>query len=213
MSTSKSHERYVVSALLARAEAGDEAAWGSLLERDKERLLRSVRLRMDVRLQRRIDPMDVLQEAFLEASKRRCEFFELHQMPFFVWLRLITLQKLAELHRHHIGTKARDARRDLSLFDRMPPATSAVLAANLLGQTTTPSQIAAEVELEGKVRAILDGMDEHDHEIIALRNFEQLSNVEAAAVLNILPSTASSRYLRALEKLKQALQSLGIEEV
>jgi hypothetical protein len=29
-------------------------------------------------------------------------------MPFFLWLRFLTAQKLLVLHRHHLGTKARD---------------------------------------------------------------------------------------------------------
>ena len=193
-----------VNDLLRHAVGGDQSAWGRLLLAHENRLTRMVKLRLDPRLNGRVDAADVVQEAFVQATKRRAEYFELDSMPFFIWLRLISMQKLAELHRHHLGVKARDAARDVSLFS-LPPATSAVLAAHLLGQTTTPSQQVARDEIEQRVRHVLDGMEQIDREIIALRNFEQLSNIEAASVIGIGASTASSRYIRALKKLKAIL--------
>jgi len=198
-----------LDALLQRSRNGDEAAWGEVLVAQQDRLLRMVRLRLDPRLSARIEPADVIQESFAQATTRRAEYFRLDAMPFFVWLRLITVQKLAELHRHHLGVKARDAARDVSMFTPGSPATSAVLATRLLGQTTTPSQQAARDEIEERVREVLDGMEDVDREIIALRNFEQLSNIEAAGVIGIGASTASSRYLRALKKLKAILGEMS----
>jgi RNA polymerase sigma-70 factor (ECF subfamily) len=196
------------ASLLRRCRQGDEAAWGELLLQHQERLMRMIQLRIDPRLRGRIDPADVVQESFLQASKRREEYFDQSDLPFFVWLRLLTVQKLAELHRHHLGVKARDAGRDVSLFSPAAPATSAVLAAQLLGQTTTPSQDVAREEIEQRVRDVLESMDEIDREVIALRNFEQLSNLEAASVLGIGASAASSRYIRALKKLKDVLSDM-----
>ena len=111
--------------LLRRASEGDQVAWGQLLLMHEGRLTRTVRLRMDPRLNGRVDAADVVQESFAQATKRRPEYFELDSMPFFIWLRLITVQKLAEVHRHHLGVKARDAARDVSMFAPASPATSA----------------------------------------------------------------------------------------
>ena len=44
--------------------------------------------------------------------------------------------------------------------------------------------------------------------MLALRHFEELSNLETAAVLGIQPAAASKRYVRALERLKGALEKL-----
>jgi RNA polymerase sigma-70 factor (ECF subfamily) len=44
--------------------------------------------------------------------------------------------------------------------------------------------------------------------VLALRHFEQLSNVETAEVLGIKPTAASNRYVRALERLKQILSQM-----
>jgi RNA polymerase sigma-70 factor, ECF subfamily len=51
---------------LLRQRPGDADAIGRVWERYRSRLLRVVRLRMDHRLQGRIDASDVLQEAFVD---------------------------------------------------------------------------------------------------------------------------------------------------
>jgi RNA polymerase sigma-70 factor (ECF subfamily) len=51
-------------------------------------------------------------------------------------------------------------------------------------------------------------MDPLDREVLALRHFEQLNNGEVAATLGINESTASSRYLRALKRLKDEVQNI-----
>ena len=48
-------------------------------------------------------------------------------------------------------------------------------------------------------------MEALDREILALRHFEQLTNAEVAATLEMHESMASSRYLRALKRLKDEL--------
>jgi RNA polymerase sigma-70 factor (ECF subfamily) len=55
----------------------------------------------------------------------------------------------------------------------------------------------------------LEELDDLDREIVALRHFEDLTNDEAAAELAITPAAASKRFVRALVKLKPALESLG----
>jgi RNA polymerase sigma-70 factor (ECF subfamily) len=45
-----------------------------------------VRLRLDCRLQGRIDPSDVLQEAFVDASNRLLDYASNPDFPVFLWL-------------------------------------------------------------------------------------------------------------------------------
>jgi RNA polymerase sigma-70 factor (ECF subfamily) len=52
--------------LLEQAARGDPRALGTLLGRHRHRLRRMVALRMDRRLQGRIDASDVIQEAYLD---------------------------------------------------------------------------------------------------------------------------------------------------
>jgi len=197
--------------LLERADAGDPHALGELLEQSRERLLQIVSFRMDQRLRSRIDPADVVQDAFMEATRRFGEQKRDDRIPFFLWMRLLTLQRLAELHRRNLGVKARDAGREVSIFSGpLPQATSAVIAAQLLGGLTSPSQAAIRVETRLAVEEKLNEMETLDREILVLRHFEKLSNQETAKVLDIKQSAASNRFIRALKKLKAELQEEGL---
>jgi len=192
--------------LLQAAATGDRASWGELLTRHRDRLRRMVALRLDQRLQGRIDASDIVQEACLEANNRLNEYFDNHPMPFFLWLRFLTGQKIVTLHRHHFGMKMRDAGREVPLdYGGAPATTSAGMAAQLMGNNPRPSEVAVQRETQERFQAILESLDPLDREIIALRHFEQLSNAEAAQVLQLQESAASKRYIRAMRRLKEAL--------
>jgi RNA polymerase sigma-70 factor (ECF subfamily) len=196
--------------LLKRAEAGDAQAIGELFERHRARLQRMVELRMDARLQGRIDAADVLQDAYLEVARSLPEYIRSPEIPVFLWLRFITGRKLQALHRHHLGTGLRDASRDISIFrGALPQASSQMLAAQLVGRFTSPSEAAARAEIQLRVQEALNSLEPLDRELLALRHFEQLTNFEAAQVLEISPAAAGSRFVRALKRLKKILETSG----
>jgi RNA polymerase sigma-70 factor (ECF subfamily) len=206
MEPSKSDTSSETNELLDRLAAGEKELWGTLLAKHRERLRCMVSLRLDRRLQGRIDPSDVIQEAYLDASVQLSDYLQKRSIPFFLWLRLITAQRLVALHRHHIGTKARDAGREVALYaGSFPEASSAALAAQLLGHDTKPSEAAMRAEQALRLQEALNNMDPMDREVLALRHFEQLSNGETAHVLEIKESAASKRYVRALQRLKDIL--------
>jgi RNA polymerase sigma-70 factor (ECF subfamily) len=165
-------------------------------------------------LQGRIDPSDVIQEAFLDASRRVDEYTALPAMPPFHWLRFLTAQRLATLHRIHLGVKGRDASREVSLHSGpLPSADSRSLAAQHLGRLTTPSRAAIRAEIQIKIQEALNAMEPIDREILALRHFEELSKSETAAVLGLHKAAASNRYVRALRRLKDSLAPiLGLSD-
>jgi RNA polymerase sigma-70 factor (ECF subfamily) len=202
------------SDLVNRAADGDKQALNLLFDRFRDRLKRMVRLRLNPRLRSRLDESDVLQEAFLEMSKRLDEYLREPQIPFFIWLRHMTGLKLTELHRHHLGTQLRDAGRELSLHPgAMPAASSIALAEQLLGKLTSPTQAAVKAEMRIRLQEALNSMGEIDREILALRHFEQLTNKEAAEILGLSASTTSERHLNAIKRLRRILQqSPGFSE-
>jgi RNA polymerase sigma-70 factor (ECF subfamily) len=192
--------------LLERAAEGDQAVWGALLARHRDRLRRMVALRLDHRLQGRIDPSDVLQEVYLQAAAHLADYLRQPAMPFYLWLRGIAGNKLLELHRHHLGARLRDASREVSLYrGSMPQTSSAALAAQLLGKDTRPSEAAVRAEMKVRLQEALNRMDPLDREVLALRHFEQLSTAEAAQVLGVETKAAGKRYLRALQRLRDIL--------
>jgi RNA polymerase sigma-70 factor, ECF subfamily len=195
--------------LLQRVGAGDQAALAALFARYRARLRAMVRLRLDRRLQGRVDPSDVLQEAYLDLSHRAAEYLANPTIPFFLWLRLLTGQRLLAVHRQHLGAQMRDAGLEVSLHrGALPEATSASLAAQLLGQFTSPTQAAVRAEMQLRLQEALNSMDSLDREVLVLRHFEELTNNEAAEVLGLQKAAASNRYMRALKRLKQILTSV-----
>jgi RNA polymerase sigma-70 factor (ECF subfamily) len=196
--------------LLERAVAGDMQALGELFERHRGRLEQMVRLRLDRRLQGRLDPADVLQEAYLDVTRRFPEYVTNPALPFFLWLRLITGQRLVDLHRQHLGAKMRSAGLEVSLHrGGLPAASSASLAELLMGRLTSASRAAIRAETQFRVQEALNTMDPIDREVLVLRHFEDLSNSEAARVLGIQEAAASKRYIRALKRLKELLNALA----
>jgi RNA polymerase sigma-70 factor (ECF subfamily) len=198
-----------VSDLLRRAAAGDEQALQELFGRYRDRLKRMVHLRLNRRLQGRVDDSDVLQEAYLDVSRRLNEYLANPTLPFFLWLRHLAGLKLAEVHRRHLGTQLRDAEREVTLHrGGLPEADSVSLANQLLGKLTTPSQAAIKAETRLFVQEALNSMDPVDREVLALKHFEQLSTSEIAEVLGLSKAGAGSRYLRAIKRLREILQRL-----
>jgi RNA polymerase sigma-70 factor, ECF subfamily len=198
-----------VDDLLQRIQRGDERALVALFAQYRDRLRRMVRLRLDRRLQGRIDPSDVLQDAYLDVARRAGEYVANPSVPVFLWLRLITGQRLMALQRQHLGAQMRDAGQEVSLYrGAWPQATSVSLAALLLGRLTSPTQAAQRAEMQIRLQEVINAMDPLDREVLTLRHFEELSNVETAEVLGIETSAASKRYIRALRRLKAILNAV-----
>src|SRR5262245_28180817 len=189
-----------VQDLLRRMAGGDQHALAEAFGRYRGRLRRMVLLRLDRRLQGRIDASDVLQEAYLDMAQRVAEYAAHPTLPLFLWLRLLTGQRLLIIHRQHLQAKMRDVGQEVSLYrGALPQASSQSLAALLLGRLTSPSLAALRAEMQQRLQEALNGMEPLDREVLTLRHFEELSNGETAQVLGVSKSAASNRYVRALD--------------
>jgi len=195
--------------LLERARDGDRAALSELLARHRSRLRLMVEMRLDARLQSRLDASDVIQDAFVDVTARFDEYARDPKFPLFLWLRLVVGERLLKLHRHHLGAQMRDAGREVSLYrGALPAASSAALAAQLLGKHTSPTEAAVRAERILRLQQALNTLEPVDREILSLRHFEELTAAEAARVLEIEEAAAAKRYFRALRRLKAVLAEM-----
>jgi RNA polymerase sigma-70 factor (ECF subfamily) len=199
---------------LGRLQRGDQQALATLFTRHSDRLRRMVEFRLDERLRGRVAASDVLQEAYIDALKRVPHIPAEPEVPFFIWLRSVTVQRLIQVHRQHLGARARDAAREIRFGHGDSIEVGSEKMAELIGDFTSPSQAVQRGESRARLKEALDRLDPIDREVLALRHFEELSNNEVAALLGIRTAAASKRYVRAIERLKDALaQAPGSGEV
>lgn len=193
---------------LQRLRDGDPDALGELFDEHQQRLLHIIRVRMDRRMAARVDAEDVLQEVYLDVATRVRHFIDNHSGSFFIWLRLVTNQTMANLYRRHLDTKMRDARRDVSMnTGKTYDTQTRPIAMQLIGHLTSPSKAAIRQESIERLELAIDELKPTDREAIALRHFELLDNKEVAEVLGIKEKAASIRYIRAIRRLKTAICS------
>ncbi len=198
-----------IETLQERVRDGDEGALADLFSRFRDRLWRIVQVRLDPRLLGRVDPDDVLQEAYLDAASRIAHFPNDDAMTPFVWLRLIVGQTLVNVHRRHLNIQMRDASKEVSIHGGTCPQGSAIsMADHLLAHLTSPSQAVLRAELVEQLERAIERMDPIDREVLVLRHDEELSNREIAEVLGIHEKTASMRYIRAIQRLKDVLSRI-----
>ncbi len=158
--------------LIERLRAGDRRALAELFQQHRDRLRRMVELGMDARLQGRIDASDVLQDGFLDLAKRVDSYLSDPNLPAFLGMRLVVRDRLAMIHRHHLGTRMRDVSQEVSLYrDPLPQASSAALAAMLLGRLTSSSKAAIRAEQILQVQEAVNSLDPLDRKIVALAPF------------------------------------------
>jgi RNA polymerase sigma-70 factor (ECF subfamily) len=194
---------------LIRLRNGDQDALADLFAKYRNRLYHIVNIRLDQRLAGRIDADDILQEVYLDAADRIHHYINNHSGSFFVWLRMIATQTMANAFRRHLEAQKRDAKREMSIYagNVVGPA-STPIALQLLGKLTSPSHAAMREETARQLEEAIQGMKPVDREVIVLRHFEQLDNKEVAEVLGIQQKAASIRYIRAIARLKDVVAAI-----
>jgi RNA polymerase sigma-70 factor (ECF subfamily) len=151
---------------------GDRRALAALFDQYCDRLRRMVELRLDPRFRGRLDASDVVQDAFLDAARDLDTYLADPKLPRCSGCGLHVGRRLTTLQRQHLGTRMRDAGREISLFQgALPEVGSAALALMLLGRRISPTQAAQRAERRLRVQDALNNLDAIDREVLALRHF------------------------------------------
>jgi len=199
------NESAEIDMLMAQCRAGNDAALEKLFTKVGPRLRQMVSLRIGPQLSARIDPSDVLQEAYLDAEQKISRYLQKPTVSPFVWLRGVTFDRLAKLQRQHLGTQARTVAREC----RLPENSSVQLVQHFAARTATASEVLNRKEMHSQLQLAIDGLSDDDREVILMRHFEGLTNLEVAEALQIKPTTATMRHGRALARLKEQLCKLS----
>lgn len=193
--------------LLEQVRGGDDDAVNLLIDRHRNALRHLVRMRLDRKIQRRVDVSDVVQDVLIEANRRLKTYLENPVMPFHLWIRHIARDRIIDAHRRHRVSAKRSVDREQPMvipggFDK----SSIILAAQLVDGEKTPAAKTMEKELARRVEEAISDLDDVDAEVIVMRHYEQLTNQEIAQALELSEPAASMRYLRAVRRLRELMQ-------
>lgn len=194
--------------LLAQARQGNDDAVDNLLERHRNSLRRMISLRMDQKIMRRLDVSDVVQDVLVEANRRLSTYLENPVLNFQLWLRQIAKDRIIDAHRRHRTSAKRSIDREQPLVAPGGQDHSTMeLAGQLCDPALTPAAMATQKEIAAQVERAVYELKGNDREIILMRHYEQMSNLETAEALGLAEPAASMRYLRALRKLRVILDN------
>jgi RNA polymerase sigma-70 factor (ECF subfamily) len=171
-----------------------------------------VELRLDRKVQRRVDVSDVVQDVMIEASGRLEKYLDDPVMAFHLWLRQIAWDRIIDTYRRHRVSAKRNMDREQPMVAPAGADHSTMeLAVQLCDPGMTPAAAATARELATRVEAVIQQLDEQDRDIILMRHYEHLSNVEIAKVLGLNPPAASMRYLRAIRRLRELMEDTNTD--
>jgi RNA polymerase sigma factor (sigma-70 family) len=168
---------------IARARAGDVAAYEELVRRYQDVALRTAYLVCP-----ETDVDDAVQEAFLKAYAALSRFRE--GAPFRPWLLRIVANE-ARNRRRSAGRRTGLAQR---AADTAGPAVEA-----------SPEHGYLAAEQRETLLAAINRLRDEDREVIGARFLLELSEAEAAEALGIPRGTVKSRTSRALARLREVL--------
>src|SRR5437762_5858503 len=149
--------------LLTQAKAGDADAVDRLLARHREPIRRMIDLRLDPAIVQRLDASDVVQDVLIEANRRLQDYLKAPSMPFHLWLRHIAKDHIIDAHRRHHQAQKRGVQREQPMHrPAWAERSSLELAGQLMDQDLTPASAAIQEEMQQRLRAAIDQLDDDD---------------------------------------------------
>jgi RNA polymerase sigma-70 factor (ECF subfamily) len=191
--------------LLRRARAGDEDACGQLLEAYRGYLTVLARVELGRDLRGKVDPSDLVQEAFLEAHRDFRQFQGRTEAELRAWLRRILATSLADQTRRYRGTRRRDPRLERQLAAALDRSSQA-LERGLEAPNSSPSDRAEREEDARRLAAALERLPADYRDVLLLRHFEGLTFPEIARRLGRTLDGVKNVWLRGLARLRRALE-------
>ena len=176
--------------LILRAQAGESAAFGELVERYMRRAYYAALGLVGSP----DDAMDISQEAFVRAYKARQRINP--ELPFYAWL----YQILRRLCFNHI----RDRRTRRNRLDDAKDWLTEQSDRRFAGEH--PERAAERAEARRRVQSAIRKLKDREREVLVLKEFEGLRYREIAALLDIPIGTVMSRLYTARRHLAGILE-------
>lgn len=183
--------------LLRKVASGDQDAYDRLFAHAAERVLLFIRIRLGKGLQRKLEPMDVLQETHLAAHRVFSNFEYRHQRSFTHWLCRIADNCLHGLADYHGARKRRPPgalERISRMLDRLGD-----------GKTGPATSVERRDERERLAEA-MGKLAQDERTVLLSRFFQEKTMEELAHELGRSPSAAQRLLARATSRLGEIMK-------
>ncbi len=194
------------SELVIAAKRGDNEQLGLLLESYRGYLYMLAHRYLSQRLQRRIDPGDLVQITFLEAKRDWDQFRGNSPGECAAWLRNILKNNVATAVARHITSQKRSLTREIQASQVGNDDSQAQWLVSLPGSTTSPSRRAMKAEAAQQLFEALHTIPETQAEAIRLRYLEGLSLAEIVDRMGKSETAVAGLLKRGLQKLRDSIQ-------
>lgn len=195
--------------LLSQALDGDKEALGVLLENYKPYLLALARRYLDERLQRRLDPNDIVQTTFMEAYRDFGDFRGVEIASLLAWLRHILHNNVATAHQRHLMAQKRSAKKEAHGNVENSSGNLLPLVDILPSEASTPSQRVMRNEAAADLFVTLQRLPETQAQAILLRYIEGFSLAEISQAMEKSEDAVAGLLKRGLRSLRKHMANEG----
>lgn len=192
-------------ALLQEARSGSIEALGELLEDCRDYLLRIAYRELPPSLQSKVDPADVVQETFIEATRDFANFRGKTKPQLLGWLRGILRHNLADLTRH-FRMGCRSLAQEVRLLDQLA---NFLVAGSIHGQARTICEQLIAQERCRALESAVQRLPSAYRRVLQLRYVERHAFSKIGNELQRSPEAVRKLVCRALELLRQEMHVYG----
>ncbi|MCM2375087.1 sigma-70 family RNA polymerase sigma factor [Rhodopirellula sp. ICT_H3.1] len=208
----KSQQRQATR-LLRLAQSGDAASLDTLLASYIGYLKVLSHSQLDPRIRVRLSASDLVQESLLEAHRDFTKFVGTTPAEFTGWLRKILVHNAARAVETHLLAEKRDFRRErpFELLHKAADESHDRLSSMTAAHGRGP---ASEAEHQDDLTLLSDAIEqlpEEYREVIVLRHVEGLKFTDIAARMDRTAGAARMLWMRAIEKLREAMSDVTHE--
>ena len=192
--------------LVTLAKEGDPFAVDQLCRIYGERIRRIIRLRIDRKLRPKIDSVDVVQDALVQALAGLENFTYKDEGDFLRWLSKIAENKLRDILDKFHADK-RDIRREIPFKKIETNTEGGSFGVDGPLQTTTPSVLFSRKEQFDRLERAIDHLKPEYRDVIFLSRIERLSHEEIALRMGKSKGAVAMLLSRALVALTTAYEN------
>ncbi|QDV37144.1 sigma-70 family RNA polymerase sigma factor [Tautonia plasticadhaerens] len=186
--------------LLREARTGSKEARWLVVQLFRKTMLAIANEEVNLAIQCREAPSDIVQETILEAQEDLDRFHGLTEQEMRAWLKQVLVRNISNVNRKY-RTDKRNVRRERSLSPQTDGATPVIPDPG-----PSPSTVLVRRETAEALEVAIQGLPDHYRQVIHLRYRKGLSYEEIAQAMNRTEMATRRLWSRALHELSRRMK-------